>query len=76
MNVTDTGPGIPTQYHDRLFQPYFSGRPAGEGTGLGLAIARKIALDHGGDLQLDESSEEGSTFRLLIPAVPSEGGHQ
>jgi len=76
VNVTDTGPGIPTQYHDRLFQPYFSGRPAGEGTGLGLAIARKIALDHGGDLQLDESSEEGSTFRLLIPAVPSEGGHK
>ncbi|MCP4896901.1 MAG: HAMP domain-containing histidine kinase [bacterium] len=76
IDITDTGPGIPEHLQGQLFQPYFTGRPIGEGTGLGLAIARKVALDHGGDLRLFESSDAGSTFRLTIPAASDPGDVQ
>jgi len=66
--VTDDGPGLPLMVRSRLFEPYTTSRDIGEGMGLGLAISRKILLDHGGDLDLVESTSSGTTFRLTIPA--------
>ncbi len=52
---------------DRLFEPYTTTRGLGEGMGLGLAISLKILLDHGGDLELLDSSAKGTTFALSLP---------
>lgn len=67
LDVTDDGPGISEEIRPRLFEPYATTRQPGEGMGLGLAIAKKILLDHGGDLDLRETSPSGTTFRLLLP---------
>ncbi len=65
VEVADDGPGIAPEVLPRLFEPYVSGRPGGGG--LGLAISRKILLDHGGDLELVESTGVGARFRLVLP---------
>lgn len=67
LYVADDGPGIPAEIRRRLFEPYATTRKVGEGMGLGLAISKKILLDHGGDLELVETSAHGTTFRLLLP---------
>jgi nitrogen fixation/metabolism regulation signal transduction histidine kinase len=67
VELADDGPGIPEAVRDRLFEPYTTTRSVGEGMGLGLAISRKILLDHGGDLELLDSTSEGTTFRLTLP---------
>jgi nitrogen fixation/metabolism regulation signal transduction histidine kinase len=76
LDVADDGPGVPPDLRGRLFEPYTTSRRIGEGMGLGLAIARKILLDHGGDLELLGATDAGTTFRLLLRAggeVPAEG---
>ncbi len=72
LDVADDGPGVPPELRGRLFEPYTTSRRIGEGMGLGLAIARKILLDHGGDLELVESGPSGSTFRLRLRRPPAE----
>lgn len=67
LDVADDGPGIPEEVRSRLFEPYVTTRQPGEGMGLGLSIAKKILLDHGGDLELRRTSPAGTTFRLLLP---------
>ena len=66
LDVADTGTGIPESIRTQLFDPYITTREIGEGMGLGLSIARKILLDHGGDLTLVSSSPAGTTFRLTV----------
>lgn len=67
LDVADDGPGIPAEIRSRVFEPYVTTRRIGEGMGLGLAISKKILLDHGGDLEILESSASGTTFRLTFP---------
>lgn len=67
LDITDDGPGIDAAVRPRLFEPYTTTRGIGEGMGLGLAICRKILLDHGGELELLDTSERGTTFRLTFP---------
>jgi signal transduction histidine kinase len=66
LDVSDTGGGIPPSLRARVFDPYVTTRKMGEGMGLGLSISRKIMLDHGGDLQLLDTSPGGTTFRLTF----------
>lgn len=65
VDITDTGPGIPNNLQDRIFDSFLSGRP--DGTGLGLAIAKRILVSHHGDLVLRETSPAGTTISLLLP---------
>ncbi len=65
VSVGDTGPGIPAQVEERLFQSFVTVGKA-SGTGLGLAIVKKIAEDHGGTIEC-ASTERGATFTLRIP---------
>jgi signal transduction histidine kinase len=66
--VTDTGPGIPPEIRDSLFEPFVS---AGKknGLGLGLALSRQTVLDHGGDMWAESEPGKGACFRLRLPAV-------
>ena len=66
IDVADDGPGLSPRARERLFQP-FAGSARDGGTGLGLVIARDIMRAHGGDIQLAESGEKGTTFRLELP---------
>src|SRR5581483_2049657 len=65
MDVSDSGPGVPAQVREKLFQPFVT---AGKknGLGLGLALARQTMIEHGGSLELAESLK-GACFRLRIP---------
>jgi nitrogen-specific signal transduction histidine kinase len=64
--VSDSGPGVPAQLREKVFYPFFSTRPGG--SGVGLALAQKIALSHGGRLELDAAPEGGCVARLQLPA--------
>jgi signal transduction histidine kinase len=68
LEVRDDGPGVAAEIRERLFEPYVTTRTIGHGMGLGLAIAKKILLDHEGDLDLVETSARGTCFRLVLPA--------
>lgn len=63
--VRDSGRGIEPELQARLFDPFFTTRA--EGTGLGLAIARGVARGHGGDIALESTPGQGSTFTLSLP---------
>ncbi len=63
--VRDRGRGIEEAQFERIFEPFFTTRA--DGTGLGLAIARKIARAHGGELRVESTPGEGSTFALHLP---------
>jgi signal transduction histidine kinase len=65
--VDDSGPGVPVEHRQRLFEPFFTTRS--DGTGLGLANASKIAREHGGQIRLEERPGAGARFVLEIPAV-------
>ncbi len=69
VRLADDGPGVDASVQARLFEPYATTRRREEGGGLGLAIARKIALDHRGDLRLVESSAAGAVFEFWLPVV-------
>jgi signal transduction histidine kinase len=66
VDVSDDGPGVPTELAARIFEPLVTGRDGG--TGLGLALARRIAAAHGGTLALGaRPASGGATFRLDLP---------
>jgi signal transduction histidine kinase len=67
IEVADNGPGVADSVLDRLFEPYATTRNVGDGMGLGLAICKKVMLEHGGDLELAQTSPQGTTMRLTIP---------
>lgn len=66
ISITDRGPGIPDELRTKVFDPYFTTKPTG--TGLGLAISYSIIKKHGGLLNLESSSPEGSTFAFYLRA--------
>jgi signal transduction histidine kinase len=67
VRVGDSGPGIDGENAARVFEPFFTTRPAGEGTGLGLAIARQVLQQCGGSIELGRSDLGGAEFTLHIP---------
>ena len=65
LAVRDTGPGFPPEDRERLFEPFFSTK--GPARGLGLASVHGIVLQSKGEITVDSSSEQGTTFRILLP---------
>jgi len=66
FRLEDTGPGIPAEIRDNLFEPFVTfGKPAG--TGLGLAIAKKVVEDHGGSITVKSTTGQGTTVIICIP---------
>ncbi len=70
LEVEDDGCGIPKELHARIFAPFFTTKPVGQGTGLGLSICQKIVADHRGELSVRSEPGKGTTFRVLLPALP------
>ncbi len=67
IEVTDTGPGVPPDLLDSMFQPFVTTKKASGGTGLGLAISRRLALALGGELTARNRSGGGAAFVLTLP---------
>jgi signal transduction histidine kinase len=68
--VSDAGPGFGEEVGKRLFEPFFTTRPAG--TGLGLATVRKIVRDHDGAIDVASAPGKGSRFEVWLPAAKSD----
>jgi two-component system sensor histidine kinase HydH len=66
MRFSDTGPGVPAELAERIFEPFFS-HGKREGAGLGLAIARRIVHEHSGELYLENPAGRGATFVVRLP---------
>lgn len=67
FSVEDDGPGISSEQHKQLFEPFYTTKPVGEGTGLGLAVVHAAVNDHGGDIVVDNSPElGGARFRIYL----------
>ncbi len=76
IRVADTGPGIPPEHQARVFERFYRADPArarrpGQpgGTGIGLTVARELARANGGDVRIESSSPQGTTFAIELPAV-------
>jgi PAS domain S-box-containing protein len=67
--VLDTGPGILEGIRDRIFEAFFTTKPAGKGTGLGLALVKGVVKNHGGAVEVVSRRGEGARFRLYIPVA-------
>ena len=65
IRIEDSGPGVPEELHEVIFQPFMSTKV--EGTGLGLPIARRIFEEHGGWLHLHNAPGHGASFVMVLP---------
>ena len=68
IRFSDTGPGIPPGQFNRIFEPFYSGKPGS--MGLGLAICREIINRHGGTIEATPGLESGSVFTIYLPVEP------
>ena len=64
IEIIDSGPGIPLEYAENIFEPFFSKRTSSKGSGLGLAICQSICEKNGGTIYLDKSYQSGAKFIL------------
>jgi signal transduction histidine kinase/ligand-binding sensor domain-containing protein len=67
ITIHDNGPGIPDSIKDKIFQPFFTTKPAGQGTGLGLSLSYDIVKAHGGELKIESTTTEGAVFTIVLP---------
>ena len=71
INIADNGTGIPDALKEKIFQPFFTTKPAGDGTGLGLSMSYDIIKAHGGEMTVRSVAGEGSEFIILLPITRS-----
>jgi signal transduction histidine kinase len=68
IKIRDNGTGIPPEVKAKMFNPFFTTKPAGEGTGLGLSLSYDIVVkQHGGSIDVDTQPGEFTEFTLVIP---------
>jgi signal transduction histidine kinase len=72
IGIRDNGIGIPPEVKEKMFNPFFTTKPAGEGTGLGLSISHDIIVkQHGGSIEVDTHPGEFTEIRVILPRVAS-----
>lgn len=76
IKVSDVGEGIDPLIVDRIFEPYFTTKKAGEGTGMGLAMVHGIVETYGGQIFVESKSGEGTVFSVYLPVARGNGCHQ
>ena len=67
VKVEDNGNGIPGSISEKIFQPFFTTKPAGQGTGLGLSLSYDIVKAHGGEIKVNTKENEGTELTILLP---------
>jgi GAF domain-containing protein len=68
IRIRDNGTGIPAEVKDKIFNPFFTTKPAGEGTGLGLSLSHDIVVkQHAGSLEVDTLPGEFTEFKIVLP---------
>lgn len=67
IDIQDNGKGIPSDVLPKVFDPFFTTKPIGEGTGMGLSISYKIIQEHGGRIDVDSVTGQGTTFSIYLP---------
>jgi two-component system NtrC family sensor kinase len=68
IRIRDNGTGIPTEVKEKIFNPFFTTKPAGEGTGLGLSMSHDIIVkQHGGTIDVDTAPGAFAEFRIVLP---------
>ncbi len=72
ITVSDTGHGIPAHLIDRIFEPFVTTKEVGRGTGLGLSTTLSAIRAHQGFIGVESREGQGTTFRVLLPAVAAE----
>jgi signal transduction histidine kinase len=80
IRIRDNGTGIPPEVKEKIFNPFFTTKPAGEGTGLGLSLSHDIIVkQHGGSIEVDTQPGEFTEFRIVLPraaaTVAKSGAH-
>jgi PAS domain S-box-containing protein len=82
VEVTDDGPGVPSDMQTKIFDPFFTTKEVGKGTGLGLTVAYAIVQEHGGRIRVQSSAlagaganvpGSGASFLIELPITVSEG---
>jgi GAF domain-containing protein len=72
IKIRDNGTGIPPDVKEKMFNPFFTTKPAGEGTGLGLSICHDIIVkQHGGSIEVDTQPGEFTEIRVTLPRAAS-----
>ena len=67
--VADSGPGVPLEDREKIFDPFYTTKEPGRGTGLGLAIVARAVHDMGGVVWVDTAREGGAAFKMFFPAA-------
>lgn len=73
LRIDDDGPGIDAAMRERIFEPFFSTRAAGEGTGLGLAVVGSVLKEHGGRIEVGSNSDGGCRMSTFWPVYGTTG---
>src|SRR5262249_47158401 len=72
IRIRDNGTGIPPEAREKMFNPFFTTKPAGEGTGLGLSITHDIIVkQHSGSIEVDTQPGEFTEIRIILPRKAS-----
>jgi two-component system NtrC family sensor kinase len=70
IRIRDNGTGISPEVKEKMFNPFFTTKPAGEGTGLGLSISHDIIVkQHGGSIEVDTQAGEFTEIRIILPRI-------
>jgi len=69
IHISDTGPGMSPRVLKAIFDPFFTTKSSGSGTGLGLSVSLGIIQKHGGEIKVESTVGEGSTFTVLLPVA-------
>ncbi len=76
IEIRDSGPGVPDEIRDRIFEPFFSSKVVGKGTGLGLAISLGIVQGHGGTIETEACDPTGASFKIYLPLQLQRRGNE
>ncbi len=67
IEIKDNGPGVPEEIQQKIFDPFFTTKPPNEGTGLGLSLSYDIVRSHGGTIDVQSESSNGTSFIIKLP---------
>jgi signal transduction histidine kinase len=73
IDISDTGPGIPPESMEHIFEPFYTTKGIGKGLGLGLSVTYSLIKTHGGYIVVDSELDRGTTFSVFIPAIINDG---